>query len=224
MWLEDFDIWWVEWVPDAWNTVSSSWEVSEKFKESVKKAASKTQKIKKDEKKAKKYDFMLSQFLVKIILDKKYDDLLVLLFICLDKAYPSNFLLWIFSLIYEEISLKIRETSEKSYQKFNYTSNEQKVFNNEVINNEIKIRINFWVEDMIDVVLIDSSELTTKKLLDLIEQEKKVLDDFFIAVFVFFFREINIIIKEEQAFNYIDFISEELKKAYRKHYFSLKVL
>ncbi len=221
MWLEDFDS---GEVPDSsWNASSSSSEVSEKFKDAVKKAWAKTQKVQKDEKKAKKYDFILASFLVKIILDKRYDDLLWLLLACIDKWYPSNFLLWVFSLVYVDISKKIRETSDKKPFDFFYMSKDFIDFDDNVINLDIRNRINLWVEDMIDVVLVEWSEITTKKLIDLFDNEKNVLDDYFIGVFVFFFKSINITISKSKAFNYIDFITSELKKSYRNHYFSLVV-
>lgn len=166
---------------------------------------------------------MLSSFLIKIILDKKYDDLLALLIACLDKWYPSNFLLWVFSLVYIEISHKIRKTSNKKLFDFQYVSKEFLDFSDSVINDKIRNRINLWVEDMIDVVLVEGSEITTKKLIDLCDTEKKVLDNYFIWIFVFFFKSINITITEEKAFNYIDFISGELNKSYRNYYFSLKI-
>ncbi len=222
MWLDDFDSS-SEASDNSWNAVSSSSEVSEKVKEWIKKSAAKAKKIQKDEKKAKKYDFLLSSFLIKIILDKKYDDLLVLLMNCLEKWYPSNFLLWVFSLVYIEISSKIRESSNKKTFLFDYVSPEFVEFNDSVINEQIRNRINLWVEDMIDVVLMEWSEITTRKLIDLFDNEKKVLDNYFIGIFVFFFKSINITINEEKSFNYIDFISGELKKSYRNYYFSIKV-
>lgn len=222
MWMEDFDSSY-EASDNAWNSVSSSLEVSEKFKEWVKRAWAKAKKIQKDEKKAKKYDFILSSFLIKIILDKKYDDLLALLMPCLDKGYPSNFLLWVFSLAYLDISKSIREWSHKKIFEFDYVSKEFVEFNDNVINDKIRNRINYWVEDMIDVVLLEWSEMTTKKLIELFDKEKKVLDEYFIWVFVFFFKSINITITDEKAFNYMDFISGELKKSYRNYYFSLKI-
>lgn len=222
MWMEDFDSSY-EASDNSWNTASNSMEVSEKFKEWVKKAWAKAKKIQKDEKKAKKYDFILSSFLIKIILDKKYDDLLALLMPCLDKGYPSNFLLWVFSIAYLDISKSIRKESWKKVFEFDYVSKEFVEFNDNVINDKIRTRINYWVEDMIDVVLLEGSEITTKKLLDLLDEEKKVIDDYFIWVFVFFFKSINITITETKAFNYVDFISGELKKSYRNYYFSIKV-
>jgi len=217
MWLDDFDSYESA---DAWaNTVSSSMEVSEKFKEWVKRASAKAQKVRKDEKKAKKYDMILSSFLVKIILDKRYDELVVLLTSCLDKWYPSNFLLWVFSLVYMDISKTIRHSSNKRIYEFNYRSNEFIEFSEEIVNQDIRKRINIWVEDMIDVVLQEWSVITTKKLLELFETEKQVLDNYFIGIFRFFFKAINITISEQKAFNYIDFISWELIKSYRKYNF-----
>lgn len=215
--MEDFDSY--ESADNWTNTASSSLEVSEKFKEWVKKAWAKAKKIQKDEKKAKKYDIMLSSFLIKIILDKRYDDLLALLMACLDKWYPSNFLLWVFSLVYIDISKKIRESSNKKIFDFKYSSKEPIEFNDTVINEKIRDRINLWVEDMIDVVLQEGSVITTKKLLELFETEKQVLDNYFIGVFRFFFKAINITISEQKSFNYIDFISWELIKSYRKYNF-----
>ncbi|NDK08516.1 hypothetical protein EOM39_04710 [Candidatus Gracilibacteria bacterium] len=219
--MEDFDSY--ESADSGTNTASSGLEVSEKFKEGVKKAGAKAKKIQKDEKKAKKYDIMLSSFLIKIILDKRYDDLLALIMACLDKGYPSNFLLGVFSLVYIDISKKIRESSNKKIFDFKYSSKEPIEFNDTVINEKIRDRINLWVEDMIDVVLIEGSEITTKKLVDLLDNEKKVIDEYFVGVFVFFFKSMNITIFENKAFNYTDFISGELKKSYRNYYFSIKI-
>lgn len=221
MWMEDFDSYESA---DTWtNTVSSSMEVSEKFKEWVKKAWAKAKKVQKDEKKAKKYDNMLSSFLIKIILDKRYDDLLVLLMACLDKWYPSNFLLWVFSLVYIDISKKIRENSWKKIFDFKYSLSEPTEFNDSLINEKLRTRINLWVEDMIDAVTYEWSEIATKKLIGLLDNEKKVLDNYFVWVFIFFFNTCNITISESKAFNYTDFISGELQKSYRNYYFSIEV-
>ena len=91
--LENFSVpdgseWWKEATPG-----SNAEKLSEKFRESIKKWAAWTGRTQKDEKKAKKYDFLLSTFLVKILLDKKYDDLLENIFMLLDEWYPSNFIL-----------------------------------------------------------------------------------------------------------------------------------
>lgn len=216
--MEDFDS------IDSTDTWSEKWasslEISEKFKESIKKASAKSQKVKKDEKKAKKYDLLLSSFLVKIILNKKYDNLVLSLVSCFDRWYPSNFLLWAFSLVYIDISKYIRKSLDKSFHEFNYKSDEVIEFSEEVVNQDIRKRINIWVEDMISVVIQEWSVITTRKLLVLLDKDEKILNDYFIGIFIFFFKEVNIIISEKEAFNYISFILWELKKSYRKYYFS----
>jgi len=56
--------------PESW---ANSAEVSEKLKEAIKRWTAGMKRTQKDEKKAKKYDMLLAGFLVKIIIDKKYD-------------------------------------------------------------------------------------------------------------------------------------------------------
>lgn len=218
MWMDEFDSF--EDIDASWNTTSNWLEVSEKFRESVKKAASKTQKVQKDEKKARKYDFLLAHFLIKIILEKKFDDLVVLLFPCRDRWYPSNFLLWIFSLVYIDISNSIRETSKKKTIDFNYKNTEQSVFDDNNIPEEIRYRINHWVEDMVDVVNLDSSEIQCKRLVKLLDNIDDDLHEFIVKIFVYFFASLNIEISDLKAYNYIDFILLELKKSYRTSYFA----
>jgi hypothetical protein len=58
-------------------------------------------------------------------------------------------------LVYIEISSKIRESSNKKTLVFDYVSPEFVEFNDSVINEQIRNRINLWVEDMIDVVLME---------------------------------------------------------------------
>nr|MDD3720178.1 hypothetical protein [Candidatus Gracilibacteria bacterium] len=221
MGLDDFDS--GEAGDESGNTANSGLEVSEKFKESVKKASAKSQKIQKDEKKAKKYDLLLAHFLVKIILEKKYDDIVSLLFPCRDRGYPSNFLIGIFSLIYEDISKAIRDISGKSHIKFEYKNNIEKDFDDNDMPKELRDRINHWVEDMMDVVAMESSDILTKRLIDLLDNYDEDLHKFISEVFVYFFKSLNINISEGKSYNYVDFIISELKKSYRSVYFSVEI-
>lgn len=218
MWLDDFDS--GETSDESWNSASSSLEVSEKFKESVKKASAKSQKIQKDEKKAKKYDLLLAHFLVKIILEKKYDDMVSLLFPCRDRWYPSNFLIGVFSLVYEDISKAIRDISGKSHIKFTYNNEIEKEFDDSDMPKELRDRINHWVEDMMDVVAMESSDILTKRLIELLDNYDEDLHNFIAQVFTYFFKSLHINISEWKAYNYVDFIISELKKSYRSVYFS----
>lgn len=218
MWLDDFDS--GEIGDESGNTASNSLEVSEKFKEGVKKSWAKTQKIQKDEKKAKKYDLLLAHFLVKIILEIKFDDLVSLLFSCRDKGYPSNFLIWIFSLVYVDISKAIRDISGKSHIKFAYKNETEKDFDDSDMPKELRDRINHWVEDMMDVVAMESSDILTKRLIELLDSYDEDLHKFMAEVFTYFFKSLNINISEWKASNYVDFIVGELRKSYRSVYFA----
>ncbi|MDP2090393.1 MAG: hypothetical protein Q8K30_02240 [Candidatus Gracilibacteria bacterium] len=194
-------------------SAEASKESSEKYKESTKKAGAKVAKVGKDEKKAKKYDFLLAGFLVKIIVDKKYDSILDNLFASIHLGYASNFVLGILSLINIEISHEIRSTSNKKDIIFDYEkSSEANEFDDSNINSKIKDRINYWIEDIIDSVTIEYSSLQTEKIKELIKTDETVLQAYTSKIFTFFLNEINISIKAEQSDNISQFIISEISK------------
>ncbi|MDD3646356.1 MAG: hypothetical protein PHH06_03015 [Candidatus Gracilibacteria bacterium] len=190
-------------------------EISEKFKESVKKGAAGIKRTQKDEKKAKAQDMLLANFLVKLILDKKYDPLLNSLFSSLSKGFSSNFLLGVMSLVYIDISHKIREFSGKQQIDFSYKSPELVTFDDAHLPIPIKNRINSWVEDMIDSVSINYSHIQTEKLLELLKTDESIIK-FISLVFAFFLREVNITITESKAESIIAFILTEVYKSLEK--------
>ncbi len=205
-----------EYTPDldssesSWQSPDTIKEVSEKFKESVKKGQAWIKKTKKDEKKAKKHDLMLANFLVKIIINKEYDILLDDLFKSLDSWYPSNFILGILSLINIEISEKIREMSGREIIIFNYKKlSEETVFDDNNLNQEIKNRINFWVEDITDIVSIEYSHVLTEKLVKSIKSDDSIIL-FTSNVFSFFLKELNINISSQKAISISEFILSEI--------------
>ncbi len=208
MWLEDFipsESW-----ADAWPKSS---EVSEKFKEAVKKAGAWIKRVQKDEKKARKFDLLLAQFLTQIIRNPKYDFLLDDLFKTLDSGYSSNFLLWILSLVYLPISDKIRELSSKNMIEFDYVKTFEKVnFDDNNLDESIKNRINFWLEDITDIISIEYSSLQISqiKTLFLKREAYNQLVIFSSLVFKFFFEELNIEISPKKSQNYIDFIMQQV--------------
>ncbi len=213
MWLDDFspEIESSEWV---WQSSEAIKEASEKYKEASKKAWAKIAKTAKDEKKAKKYDFLLAWFLVKIIVDKKYDFLLDTLFPAIHSWYPSNFILWILSLIHLEISHKIRETSGKEIVQFDYkVKSETEVFDDNHIDPIIKNRINYWIEDIIDSVTVEYSHIQTEKLIQLLKEDNNLLLEYISKIFSFFLQEINISITKEKSDNISEFILTEVSKA-----------
>lgn len=191
-------------------------EVSEKFKEAVKKATAGIQRTQKDEKKGKQYDVMLSAFLVEIILNKHFDSLLEPLFNLMDEGYPSNFLLGIFSLVYHPIHKKIREISKKEEFLFHYqVSSEEVSFHDYLVDKDVKDRINIWIEDVIDVITIDPSSLLTHRFRELLQWDEKVVL-FFSIIFQFFFQELHINISLEKSRNYGQFIVSEIQKSLQK--------
>ena len=191
---------------------SNSAEVSEKFKESFKKSSGWIKKTKKDEKKAKKYDLLLAKFLVEMIIKKKYDTLLEYLFICREKWYGTNFLLGILSLAYMPISNEIRKISKKSPVSFHYNiSDGPTAFHDNHLDDQLKMRINLWIEDIEDVISIDPSLLTSKQSLDNLKTDDSIVD-FTREVFSFFLWELNITITPSKSNSYAVFIVWELEK------------
>lgn len=202
-----------------WSSPEQVKEISEKFKESIKKASAWIAKTQKDEKKAKKYDFLLANFLVKIIIDKKYDSVLENIFKVMDFWYSSNFILWILSLINLEVSNKIREISWKEQISFDFRLEEIWEFDDNNMRKPIKDRINLWIEDMIDATTIDFSSIQNKRNIELIDKDWKVIIIFTAQIISFFLNEANISIKKDKAISISKFIISEVKSAMK----SLKI-
>ncbi len=196
---------------------SQSSEISEKYKAAAKKAGAGIKRTQKDEKKAKKYDFLLAKFLVEMILKKKYDELLDELFACLDAGYGTNFLLGILSLIYLPISNEIRKTNGKTEIDFHYEPTTSPIgFDDHALDPQIRERVNKWIEDMESVVALEVSSIITKRTLWLILYDEKVRV-FTSKVFTFFFTELNISITESKSLSYSEFILWELEKSLKKN-------
>jgi len=217
MGLDDFspDL---DWVDSWWNSANAVKEgVSEKYKEWSKKAGAWIKRTRKDEKKAKKYDFLLANFLVQIILDKKYDSVSESIFNLTNAWYPSNYILGVLSLIYIDISNKIREFSKKPQIVFDYEIKTKKQeFNDDDLDIEIKNRINYWVEDIVDSLTIEYSSIQTEKLKILFKKNDPLLLDFTKLVFNFFLKEINISINDTKLENILIFILSEIEKGIDK--------
>ena len=202
-----------------WSSPEQVKEISEKFKESIKKASAWIARTQKDEKKAKKYDFLLANFLVKIIIDKKYDSVLENIFKVMDFWYSSNFILWILSLINLEVSNKIREISWKEQIIFDFRLEEIWEFDDNNMRKPIKDRINLWIEDMIDATTIDFSSIQNKRNIELLDKDWKVIIIFTAQIISFFLNEANISIKKDKAISISKFIISEVKSAMK----SLKI-
>jgi hypothetical protein len=210
-----------DYIPDesVWES-GGSWaekasEISEKFKKSVKKASAWIARTKKDEKKAQKQDIVLAGFLVKIILNKKYDVLLENLFKLIDKWIASNFILGIMSLVYIDISNEIRKHSWKEKIIFEFVSKEIIDFDDSNLDKNIRERINLWIEDINDILSIEYSSLITQKLIHFLETDENIIH-FVWQVFSFFLKEININITTQKAYNIANFITGEILKNLKK--------
>ena len=206
-----------EYIPSEWvSEWGSTWaekanEVSEKFKEQVKKASAWIARTRKDEKKAKKQDILLAHFLVQIILNKKYDILYDSMFKLIDEWVSSNFVLWVISLIYIDISHEIRKISNKKNIEFKYEKNVEIIeFDDDNLDKQIKDRINYWIEDINDILTIDYSSVMTKRLLLLIKNDDAVV--FISKVFKFFLNDLNIHISKQKLTNISEFIIWEIYK------------
>jgi len=201
--------------PESW---WNSAEISEKYKEAAKKAGAWIKRTKKDEKKAKKYDFLLANFLVEMILKKKYDVLLEKLFDCLDAWHGTNFLLGILSLVYLPVSNEIRSRSHKPEINFHYEiRSEAQEFDDIHLPEPIRERVNAWIEDIEDVIFLESSTIIMKRTMNLMVYDDHVRE-FVARVFVFFFQELHITVSHEKALSYSEFILGELQKSLRRKY------
>lgn len=209
MWLNDFssDI---DWQDEAWISMwNVSEQISEVYKEQVKKWDAQAKKTRKDEKKAKKQDLLLAKFLVKILIDKKYDELFPNLFKCFDVSISSNLILWILSLVYIDISNEIRNKNNKKLIDFNFKSEEEIIFSSNNLDQEIKDRINYWVEDILDLIIIEASKVYTKRIIKSIKTSPE-LKSFTTNVLIYFLSSINIKITEKTAWEYSNFIMNDI--------------
>ena len=196
----------IDWQDEAgisiWNI---SEQISEIYKEEVKKWQAQAKKSRKDEKKAKQQDILLAKFLVKILIDKRYDSLFPSLFKSFDIGIPSNLILWILSLVYIEISNELRITTEKKLIQFNYYSEETISFTWNNLPQEVKDRINYWVEDILAVIQLNPSKIYTKRIIAFIKKSEE-LKIFITSVFKYFLSEINIYMPEKVLLEYSSFI------------------
>lgn len=214
MWLEDYIP--SEWVSeDWWASAEQVKEASEQYKKQAARSAAWIKRTQKDEKKAKTYDMLLAGFLVKILVNQDYNKLLDSLFSLLHKWYPSNFVLWVMSLIYNDISVKIRELSKKENITFNYDSTNPVEFDDNNLDSRIKIRINQWIEDIIDSVSIEYSSILTKRLINFLQTDEEIII-FISQVFTSFLNNLNISISLSKSQSISEYIIQEVLASIKK--------
>lgn len=200
----------IDWQDEAWVPM---WNISEKvsdvYKEEIKRWDAQAKKTRKDEKKAKKQDFLLAKFLVKILIDKRYDSLFPDLFKSFDAGVPSNLILAILSLVYIEISNEARISVDKKLINFSFYSEETINFSWNNLPEDVKDRINSWVEDIITIILFNASDVYTKRIIETIKESQE-LKNFTSWVLKYFLSEINIYISEETSSEYAVFIMNNI--------------
>jgi len=200
----------IDWQDESWISMwNVSEQISEVYKEEVKRWQAQARKTRKDEKKAKKQDMFLAKFLVKILIDKRYDSLFPSLFKSFDSGVPSNLILGILSLVYLDISNEIRDSIDKQRINFFYKSEETLNFSDTNLPQEVKDRINYWVEDILVIILLNASEVYTKRIIKNIKESEE-LKDFTSWVMKYFLEEINIYISEEKSKEYAIFIMNRI--------------
>jgi len=205
-----------EWVSeDWWASAEQVKEASEQYKKQAAKSAAWIKKTQKDEKKAKTYDMLLAGFLVKILVNQNYNSILDALFTLLHKWYPSNFILWVMSLIYDDISVKIRELSQKEKIVFNYNPSELVEFDDNNLDSRIKLRINQWIEDIVDSVSIEYSSILTKRLIVFLQTDESIIL-FISQVFSFFLKKLNINISLSKSQSISEYIIQEVLSNIKK--------
>lgn len=203
-----------EWSSESSN--SSSEALSEKIREQIKKASAWTKRTKKDEKKAKKYDLLLASFLVKIIIDKNYDSILNVVFKTLDYWYGTNFIIWVLSLINNDISKEIKKVSGRDFLEFDFEKKYFIEFDDNNIPKDIKNKINSWIEDIIDSLTIENSSIITKKNIELLEKDEENINKYIASIFIYFLNSIEVKIKNKAALSIADFIKSEVKRTIKK--------
>lgn len=122
----------------------------------------------------------------------------------------------VFSLVYLPISDEIRKESKKEKIVFSYLARaEKELFHDSFIDDELRLRINQWIEDMEDVISLEPSSITSLKTIKLLEKDEAIYS-FTAQVFTFFLQEKNIHIPEAKAKSYSEFIILELEKTLKK--------
>jgi len=244
MWLdsiEDLDIW-----ESSWEKAQES--ASEKKEKAAKsaKAIAWIQKTRKDEKKAQKDNNFLYQIIIDIIQNPKYDAIIPFVSELLKHWIPSNIIIWGISLVYNEAAYIIRNNylqwntslvfDKKSAQEFKVIINYNKTkdvieFRDDNLHEAIKWRINEWIEDIINVISFDPSNIVTAKFLQLVNNKpnedeevieynknkesinkKTLIINYLASILTFFLLSLNIVISKDKALLYADFILWEVVK------------
>jgi hypothetical protein len=75
------------------------------------------------------------------------------------------------SLINIDISNRIREHNRKKLINFKYKADKIIAFDDKEFPKEVRTRINYWIEDIIDSVTLEYSSIQTEKIISCLEND-----------------------------------------------------
>ena len=114
--------------------------------------------------------------------------------------------------MYIPISNEIRKSSGLPKIRFEFIiPTETQDFHPDHIPEQIRNRINAWIEDMHSVIQLEASSLITERSLRLIIYDTHIRE-FITLTLIFFFEELRYSISNSTAESYTDFILKELEK------------
>ena len=215
--LDSFDI---EDSPDGSAPEAAS-EQHEKQRDKSSKAMAGIARSRKDEGKGKKAADILFTFLVELLKFPDYDVFINPIFDALKLNIPSVYLVGILTLISRKASNTIRSQyggKDMPLITAEPPSESTKIaFQNKTLRQDIRTRINEWIEDMFLATTKDPSSILTIKFLQLLDRknEREVFVICIQTAISFFFFSKNIVISEGESHAFATFILLELEKKIR---------
>jgi hypothetical protein len=92
---------------------------------------------------------------------------------------------------------------------FHFSSEETINFSDSHLPEELKIRINEWIEDIVDILRHDPSKVLIDKTVEMINSNEEIYV-FATKVFIYFMNESNVYIRESKANDYVHFILKQV--------------
>lgn len=197
-------------------------EVSEKQKESYKKAQAQIQKSKKDESKAKGDNTSLFGILTRFIQNPYYEEYVPIVTNLLQNEVPARYILAFISLVYPEAALHILESlGQKEDIKILLALHKYEHMR-DLVENDLHPSIREWMSTWSNISKIyvtsdESSLVMRNKLLNLLENKSEEIfleSETFSLTFFFLSRHIRI--EQKKARSYASFIMKELISVLRK--------
>lgn len=149
-----------------WNKVA---EQSEQQREEAASAIAWIARTQKDEKKAAKYDILLSELVKKLLQNSVYDHIINQLVPLLNSRCPSHILLGYLLILSDEYLLIVRkELWLKQVSIPLHTKNGEKKPYTEPLDADFTLHLNIWIETLKWCITLDPSQTATKKIQEMI--------------------------------------------------------